>query len=79
MASLTTQRAPAPVTVRGHPGGRDQAQAQPGGIALTAATYVDKLLAIVLDADPWLLDHVQIGAGDCQRRVSAVENRETPD
>ena len=87
MASLTTQRALAPVTARVHLGGGVPSscsawgcsQAQPGGTALTAATYVDKLLAIVLDADPWLLDHIQVGAGDGQRRVSAAENQETPD
>lgn len=49
------------------------------GTVLTAATYVDKLLPIVLDADPWLLDHIQVGAGNSQRRVPAVENQETPD
>lgn len=38
----------------------------------TAPTHVDKLLPVVLDTDPGLLDHVQVGAGDGQGRVSAV-------
>lgn len=47
------------------------------GTQPSSSTYVDGLLAVVLDADPRLLDDVQVGAGDGQRRVPAAENRET--
>lgn len=46
---------------------------------LPAPTHVDKLLPVVLDADPGLLDHVQVGASDSQGRVSAVGKPERPD
>lgn len=39
---------------------------------LPAPTHVDKLPPVVLDADPRLLDHVQVGASDGQGRVSTV-------
>lgn len=46
---------------------------------LPAPTHIDKLPPVVLDADPGLLDHVQVGAGDSQGCVSAVGNQERPD
>lgn len=47
------------------------------GTQPSSSTYIDGLLAVVLDADPRLLDDVQVGAGDGQGRVPAAENRET--
>lgn len=42
---------------------------------LPTATHIDGLPAVVLDADARLLDDVQVGASDDQRRVPAVGNQ----